>query len=137
MRFRVQPMKTPQELGGLPDNELSKILAAMNGWEFCIRARTKHGKPLPWAMEHCRHPYYTCGRWRPMCRMVKYAHDLNACHDVALGLDRDQRNSYINRLDEMVLDSMDDEDRVRRDFEWCCATPRQRTIALILTLQKP
>ena len=121
MRFRVQAMKTLQELEALPDDELRVMLAKITG-KMC---------------DNCG--CASCG-----CEIVgigssspNYPRSLNACHDVALGLDRDQRNSYINRLDEMVLDSMDEEDSVRRDFEWCCASARLRTIALISTLQKP
>lgn len=113
-------MKTLQELEALPDDELRVMLAKITG-KMCDN----------------------CGCASCDCEIVgigssspNYPHSLDACHDVALGLDRDQRNSYINRLDEMVLDSMD-EDSVRRDFEWCCASARLRTIALISTLQKP
>lgn len=114
-------MKTLQELEALPDDELRVMLAKITG-KMCDN----------------------CGCASCDCEIVgigssspNYPHSLDACHDVALGLDRDQRNSYINRLDEMVLDSMDEEDSVRRDFEWCCASARLRTIALISTLQKP
>lgn len=115
-------MKTLQELEALPDDELRVMLAKITG-KMCDN----------------------CGCASCDCEIVgigssspNYPDDLNACHEVAMSLDRDQRNAYINRIDEMVLNSMgDEEDSVRRDFEWCCASARLRTIALILTLQKP
>jgi len=121
-------MKTNSELESMTDDELSQILAAMNGWEFYIRARTKNSKPLPWTMEHCRHPSYTCGRWRPMGRMVKYAQDLNACHEVVMSIPPgDQLSRY-----RLLLNG------ICKRAQSCDvdATARQRTVALILTLQK-
>ncbi len=117
-------LKTLAELENLSDHELSQILAAMNGWEFCIRARTKHGIPLPWTMEHCRHPSYTCGRWRPMGRMVKYAQDLNACHEVEMRLTNDC--DYISYLRTVTKGEA---------IDMIFAPARLRTIALILALQ--
>jgi len=66
--------------------------------------------------------------------------DLNAMHDALRTLNRDQRNTYINELLEIVRDELADteteEDPVAEDFAWCCATPEQCAEAFLKTINK-
>lgn len=113
-------MKTLTELEQAPDDDLRVMLAELAGWEnttadgFFI-GRSPNGGGY--------------------AELPNYPQDLNACREVALTLDREQKNRYINRLSEDVQE--DHMDAVDLDFAWCEASARQRTIALILTLQKP
>ena len=59
-----------------------------------------------------------------------YLKDLNAMHKAEQVLDREQRNRYINVLDEMF----EYDDPAAHDFEWCCATAAQRAEAFLKTL---
>jgi len=69
------------------------------------------------------------------CKQDDPLTDLNAMHAAVQRLDREQRNRYINTLDEMALDSMDaDEDKAERDFRWCHASAAQRAEAFLRTL---
>lgn len=104
-------MKTLEELNALPDDELRVMLSNILNWELF-----KGVQPFMWG---------------PGYKLVShdYPRDLNACHAVEETLSNDQRAVYM----EAVFSAFQDNNR--HCWTLLHALPRQRTIALIFTLQ--
>ena len=133
-------MKTLEELEKLADDELSKILAICLGWKHVyIERGSCGGAVFEWVWFH---PWFPpeeqTADWIAENGKVNppvFHKCLNACHEVAISLPmaklngRD-RTSYWSTLRRGVL-------RNPYGNEVIDATARERTIALIYTLQKP
>lgn len=129
-------MKTLAELNAMPDDELRVMLAEILGarW-YAIHAGSsmlsfkeldaKHGWKLGKAESQSING-----------DVPNYPADLNACHEVVMSLPvRDDRLNAPDRLGYRVwLRSVCNHPH---HTHYVDATARQRTIALILTLQKP
>ena len=120
-------MKTLQELEALPDDELRVMLAELEGWQ-----RLATPEPLLWKRDGITHVVGHAD-WRgPDTRLKQtedipnFCGDLNACHEVEMRLKNDC--DYVAHLREVVGNEA---------IDMIFAAARQRTIALILTLQKP
>ena len=111
-------MKTLEELEKLTDDELRVMLAEIVNpgfeiayWTYCNVTRDKDGDP----------------QLEPIADVPNYPGDLNACHEVDTKLTLEQSTQYVNLLWPQGY----------APFQAVTAAPRKRTIALILTLQKP
>ena len=67
------------------------------------------------------------------CRIPNYPESRDACAEFEATLTREERNRYVNLLDDMALESMDDDDPVERDFRWCCSSAKHRCLAYLKT----
>lgn len=106
-------MKAIQELETMTDDELRERLASLEGWtRFDCVTKLRYGK----------HRDYV-----DIERVPNYPEDLNACHKLEKRLALDQSTAYVNHLWPQGY----------APFQAVHATARQRTIALIFTLQNP
>lgn len=117
-------MKTLEELQAMPDEELRVMCAELCGFE-------KHPEHKVW--------YMNSGGWNPKTSRIEtlpnYPADLNACHEAENPIynDPDRTHLWSNYLDALT----DQCSPVLQNVEHSVrAAARQRTIALILTLQK-
>ena len=62
-----------------------------------------------------------------------YLNDLNAMHEAEKTLTPEQRNQYINILDDMAGDI---DDPVQHDFQWCCSSANHRAKAFVRVVGK-
>lgn len=120
-------MKTLEELNALTNDELRRLLLALNGWEMIPCERTSCTGNLI-AIKGDKTAF-----------APNYPEDLNACHAVVTALNDEQRHAYAVILSGMLW--LPENTRGWNDWRDTLvvseATARQRTTALILTLQKP
>lgn len=123
-------MKTLKELEALPDDELRPLLAGMLGWlEIrAIPATSPLGMPTGnTTFVGFDGESMLSADWKS--EIPNYPADLNACQSVTDGLCHTGEVLPFLTLLSQVCQYEKWDDRI--------ATARQRTIALILTLQKP
>lgn len=106
-------MKTLSELEAMTDDELRVMLGKLDGWRLA-----------PCYAENPYTPWWERANSYPQS-LPNYPADLNACHAVEERLSLDQSSQYVNLLWPQGY----------APFRAVHATARQRSIALILTLQ--
>lgn len=115
-------MKTLEELNALTNDELRVLLAELDGWEKWNGNNQNTEKGYLFVSD-----------------TPNYPEDLNACHAVVTALNDEQRHAYAVILSGMLW--LPENTRGWNDWRDTLvvseATARQRTTALILTLQKP
>ena len=137
-------MKTLAELEALTDDELRVMLAELVGIPTkCFRfnyighdqrvmQRNRIINRSDAEREHENHAKWPgttpIEEYLELCYIPNYSGDLNACQIVATALRGLDTFNFTKFIKVQVVDNA---------FELITATPRQRTIALILTLQKP
>jgi len=136
-------MKTLTELEALTDDELRVMLAELVGIPTkCFRFNyighdqrvmqrnriINRGDAEREHENHAKWPGTTpIEEYLELCYIPNYPGDLNACHAVDTKLTLDQSTQYVNLLWPQGY----------APFQAVTASPRKRTLALILTLQKP
>jgi len=117
-------MKTIQELEAMSDDELRVMLAMLCGWE-----KLSPPEPLIWTRDGVKH-VIGYANWRdPSTRLKRdedlpnYPADLNVLEPIEEKILRTDADRYINQLRDF------------RGIHWGFCSSRQRTIALIATLQ--
>lgn len=122
-------MKTLSELETMSNDELRLVLAELDGYAL-----------VPWQGEDFFY-FQPTEQERVLARdgqmtgalrwyaLPNYPEDLNACHEAEKGLTPRQWPRYVRMLSGLTRD--------RSGERLTFATARQRTIALILTLQQP
>lgn len=123
MRFRVQAMKTLRELEVLFDEELRVMLAKITG-KMCDNC----------GCASCDCEIVGIGSGSP-----NYPQSLDACHAVEAKLTDDQHDDFRSYLADLTPSNKAEQSERMREAErlWISAKARQRSVALILTLQKP
>lgn len=123
-------MKTLQELEAMSDDELRVMLAELNGYAL-----------IPWQSENFFY-FRPSEEERVLARdghmtgalrvydLPDYPSDLNACHEVEKTMSYQQHCKYADCLNYGVIHGP-------AANKSTFATARQRTIALILTMQQP
>ncbi len=143
-------MKTLQELEALTDDELRVMLASAQGW-LAVNDATVPDRVWPckgtitgkdgWWMMFPPHGYIMSNRLPSTglvaCYPPDYPADLNAVHEAEKTLTDVQKIEYALHLEVGSISSDDGEIHYGNLFGTLHATARQRTIYLILTLQKP
>ena len=132
-------MKSLSELEALTDDELRVMLAECEGWSHC---RILPLAEKDWAVSDV--PEFAAIGSRPVgsgggsCTFPDYVQDLNAVHEVENKLPHSKLYDYDLHLRMANASSARtcDFEAHLDDYAWS-RTARQRTIALILTLQKP
>lgn len=117
-------------------DQLRVMLAELVGW----KRDGKWGIYPQWLNPQGEHRYGQ--QYDHLSCVPDYPRDLNACHEVEMTLTGKQQNEFIRWLHELIIYTAEVEHRVGIPQDariWIClhSTATQRTIALILTLQKP
>ncbi len=107
------------------DDALRVMLAELCGWQ---RYHEKGDTTTFWE------GYNPQGKFCLFGDVPNYPRSLDACHEAEKMLTDEQANSYMNAIHDPI-DPMGDAGW-KTDFLYLTATARQRTLALILTLQK-
>jgi hypothetical protein len=138
-----------QDLASTPEGvqQIRVLAAECDGWKRdLLPSPLKHGNCVKKGILFCSWTHPTL---RPVdnepgydpahafLTLPNYPEDLNAVQDAVMKLiqSKDQKNAFVNRLDDIATDEV--EQQPDRDFAWANASAIQRCIALILTLQKP
>ena len=134
-------MKTLSELEAMDDDELRVMLAEARGYRW---SRDDQSGRIILHRRHAGNDWTGCERPSlseldspDLDDVPKWPEDLNACHAVFKTLDYDQSERFEDNLCDV---SKRDNERSDNPYQWRVAvtnaTARQRTIALILTLQQ-
>jgi len=154
-------MKTLPELEALTYDELRVMLAEIVGNAmFAAKAITPHQNPPGtegykcdlsglWILKDHEDRNYGMNYKTPEAaisafyqehaREHNYPCDLNACHKIENQLTDDQHDDFRGHLADLTSSAKTNQSERMRESErlWISAKPHKRTIALILTLQKP